>query len=214
MTVVADYVIPPKDGYSVIVPEGHHLRVTDLEGKQAVSMAVFRADNHREKLSLSFSRTRYIPKPGEPFILRDRLTEGDWLMSTLCRPLMTMVEETPEPKAIHKVHGRSCNRLLFEYAGVEVQDGCHEIIAAAVKDHGIGPEQIPDTIDLFANLQHNCDQRRWEVREPVSKAGDYVEFRAEVDCLVALSNCPDEHGLTATNGGRLTPVRVEVLARA
>ena len=131
-----------------------------------------------------------MPPPGQEYVPRDNLTEGDTLMSTLCRPMMTIVTETPEPKGVHDMHNRMCNRFLFESHGVEVQDGCHEIISKAVAQYGIAPEDMPDTMDVFMNYQHNCETRRWEILEPVSKPGDYIEFRSEMDVLVGLSNCP------------------------
>src|SRR5262245_65365377 len=98
MRTVFDQVITTKRGLAVTMRRGQHLRVTDLEGKQVVDMAVFNAANPREKLSTSYSRTRYVPKPGAEYVPRDKLLEGDTLMSTICRPMMTIVKETPEPK--------------------------------------------------------------------------------------------------------------------
>jgi hypothetical protein len=212
MKTVHEHVMPPKSGHAVVVKKGQHLRITDLEGKQVVDVAVFNNDNYREKLSTSNSRTRYWPKPGEPYVPRDHLTEGDTLMSTLCRPLMTIVKETPEPKGIHDTHNRMCNRFLFESHGVEVQDGCHEIISKAVAPYGLLPEDIPDTIDVFMNYEHSCEDHRWYIREPVSKPGDYIEFRAEMDVLVGLSNCPEDR-LTECNARHCTPMKIDVLER-
>jgi uncharacterized protein YcgI (DUF1989 family) len=98
MRTVLEQVIPPKQGLALTVRAGQHLRVTDLEGKQVVDMALFNLANPREKLSTSYSRTRYVPRPGAEYVPRDKLTEGDTLMSTICRPMMTIVKETPEPK--------------------------------------------------------------------------------------------------------------------
>jgi uncharacterized protein YcgI (DUF1989 family) len=103
-----------------------------------------------------------------------------------------------------------CNRFLFESHGAVVQDGCHEIISKAVAEYGIAPEEIPDTIDVFMNYQHNCQKHRWEILEPVSKPGDYIEFRSEMDCLVGLSNCPEDQ-LTDCNARNCTPMKIEVL---
>ncbi len=117
MNQIHEHVMPPKSGHAIEVKKGQHLRITDLEGKQVVDVAVFNADNHREKLSTSNSRTRYVPPEGQGYIPRDHLSEGDNLMSTLCRPMMTIVKETPEPKGIHDTHNRMCNRFLFESHG-------------------------------------------------------------------------------------------------
>jgi len=209
MRVRFERTVPPKTGLAVEVRKGQRLRITDLEGKQVVDMAVFNLDNPREKLSTSYSRTRYVPKPGASYVPRDKLTEGDTLMSTICRPMMLFVEETPDPKGVHDVHNRMCNRFLYESHGVGSIDGCHEIISKAIAPYGLLPEDVPDTMDLFMNYHHDCVQGRWVIGEPVSKPGDYVEFEARMNCLVALSNCPMDV-LAPCNAYHCTPIKVEV----
>jgi len=93
--------------------------------------------------------------------------------------------------------------------GLEPQDGCHEIIGKAVAPYGLLPEDIPDTFDINMRYEHDCTRHRWVIGLPASRAGDHVEFRAEMPLLVALSVCPLESG--DCNGGKSTPVRVEVL---
>jgi uncharacterized protein YcgI (DUF1989 family) len=209
MKLIHEHVMPPKSGHAVVVKRGQHLRVTDLEGKQVVDMALFNNDNYREKLSNSNSRTRYMPKPGAEYVPRDKLMKGDTLMSTLCRPMMTIVEETPEPKGVHDTHNRMCNTYMFESHGIDSRDGCHEIISKAVAGYGILPEDIPDTFDIFMNYPHDCKEGRWRIEEPVTKPGDYIEFRAEIDCLVGFSNCPEDV-LSNCNAKHCTPMKVEV----
>ena len=209
MRKVLEKVMPPKTGLAVEVKQGEHLRVIDLEGKQVVDMAVFNLDNLREKLSTSNSRTRYIPKPGEKYAPRDHIGEGDWLMSTLCRPMMTIVKETVEPKGVHDACNRMCNRFLYEVFGVGPREGCHEIISQAVAPYGLLPEDIPDTLDIFMKYPHNCEKGHFEILEPVSRPGDYIEFRAEMNCLVGLSNCPEDV-LTMCNAKHCAPMKIEV----
>ena len=62
MKRILEHIIPPKLGYGLVVRQGQTLRIMDMEGKQVVDMALFNADNPREKLSTSNSRTRYLPK--------------------------------------------------------------------------------------------------------------------------------------------------------
>lgn len=205
----SSHVLPPKTGYSVLVSAGQVLRVTDLEGKQTVDMVLFNSNNFRERLSTSYSRTRYTPAPGAPYVKRDRLGAGDTLMSGICRPMMTILEETPEPKGVHSIHNRMCNTWNYVAYGLEPREGCLEILSAAVKSYGILPEDIPDSMDLFMNCHHDCRLGCWITEEPVSRAGDYIEFSVEMDCLVAFSNCPQDT-LNACNGYHCTPVRVDV----
>ena len=212
MKVVHEKIMPPKSGYALEVKNGQRFRVTDLEGKQVVDMALFNLANLREKLSTSYSRTRYVPKPGEPYIPRDKLLAGDTLMSTICRPMMTIIEETPEIKGMHDTHNRMCNRYLYEQFGFGPRDGCHENIANAIAPWGLLPEDVPDTMDLFMNYYHDCKVGRWHIGEPCSKPGDYIEFEATMDLLIGLSNCPLDV-LNPCNGYNCTPVKISVFEK-
>ena len=151
-----------------------------------------------------------MPPPGQDYVPRDHLTEGDTLMSTLCRPMMTIVADTPEPKGVHDMHNRMCNRFLFESHGVEPAGRLPRDIGKAVAEYGITPEDIPDTMDVFMNYQHDCEPHRWEILDAGLKPGDYIEFRSEMDVLVGLSNCPEDL-LTECNDRNCTPMKIEVL---
>ncbi|MDR7460409.1 MAG: DUF1989 domain-containing protein, partial [Armatimonadota bacterium] len=61
MRRVFEQVVPGKHGLALELEAGQILRVVDLEGQQVVDMALFNRDNLREKLSTSYSRTRYVP---------------------------------------------------------------------------------------------------------------------------------------------------------
>ena len=209
MKLIHEQVLLPKTGVAVKVRQGEHIRVIDLEGKQVVDMAVFNLTNPREKLSTSYSLARYPPDKAGEYVPRDKLQEGDTLMSTICRPMMKIVKETPEPKGVHDVHHRMCNRYLYESHGFGPRDGCHETISRAMAPYGILPEDVPDTLDLFMNYPHDCEKRHWVIQEPVTKPGDYIEFRAEMDCIVALSNCPMDV-MAPVNAYHCTPVKVEI----
>jgi uncharacterized protein len=64
-------------------------------------------------------------------------------------------------------------------------------------------------MDLFMNYQHDCARRRWVIGEPISKPGDYVEFRAEMDLIVGLSIARSTRWPPATRN-HCTPVKVEI----
>jgi uncharacterized protein YcgI (DUF1989 family) len=208
MDLTSESILEPARGIALSLATGQRLRVIDLEGQRVVDMAVFNADNPREKLSTSYSRTRagfaaagvstaqHDPSAEPEADLdhirpRDSISVGNHLMSTINREMMVITADTPEVKGMHDVHGRMCNRVLFEMLGYEPKDGCHEIIAAAMAPHGLRPEDIPDTMDLFMNYHHDCANRCWVLEPGCSKPGDYIEFEALMNCLVGLSNCPN-----------------------
>ena len=158
----------------------------------------------REKLSTSYSRSRAGTERlggADGFQPRDRLFEGDFLMSTINNQIMRITADTADVKGMHDVHGRMCNRHLYAAMGAGEKDGCHEIISGVVAPWDLRPEDIPDTIDLFMNFHHDCTQGWWVLEDGVSKPGDYIEFEALMDCVVALSNCPFYRG---------TPMKVEI----
>jgi uncharacterized protein YcgI (DUF1989 family) len=207
-TTVFDKTMPPKTGLTVELKTGQRLRVVELEGKQLVDMCVFNRANAHEKLSTSWSRTRRRPRPGEGWTSADNLTVDDVLLSTLCRPMLTIVAETADPKGIHDTHIRMCNAYLAEIHGLGPYRGCFEIVSDVIAPYGIAPEDVPDPFNLFLNLSYSCEERRWMSREPVTKPGDYIDFRAEMELLVAFSNCP-QIGIGRT-ARPCTPVQIQV----
>jgi uncharacterized protein YcgI (DUF1989 family) len=211
MALIQTETLGPSGGCAVRVEPGQRLRVVDVTGRQVVDMAVFNGANPREKLSTSYSRSRFDPKAlqesEEGFHPRDKLMIGDYLMSTINNEMMRITADTARVEGMHDAHGRMCNRRLYQTMGVTgpdggEKDGCHEIIAAAMAPHGVLPEDIPDTFDLFMNYHHDCEKGWWVIEEGVSDPGDFIEFEAVMDCIVALSNCPFYDG---------TEIRVEVI---
>ncbi len=207
--LVRDDVLAPKSAMALELRQGQILRVTSLEGSQVVDMAVWNLHNLREKLSTSYSRTRYFPLPGRSFRPRMTVQQGDWVMSGLCRPLMTVLTETADPPGTHGVHHRMCNAFFYASHGAGVRDGCFEQLAEVVRAYGVPPEDIPDSFDIFQNYPYDVQAQGFLVKEPVTKPGDYIEFRAEMDLLVALSNCPDDV-VAAANAFRCTSTGVQV----
>jgi uncharacterized protein YcgI (DUF1989 family) len=138
------------------------------------------------------------------------LLPGDTLISTICTPLMTIKTDHAERVGIHDVHNRMCNRELYEYYGHPGRRGCHEVIADLMQPFGLLPEDIPDTMDLFMNYHHDCGKGHWIIEPGVTKAGDFIEFEAICDCIVALSNCPMDV-IAPVNGSTCSPVHVQVM---
>jgi uncharacterized protein YcgI (DUF1989 family) len=207
MDLNSEHVIAPKGSHHLVLVKGQHLRVIDLEGKQVVDMGVFNKQNLREKLSTSYSRTRGYRGTELPG-LAATLGEGDQLMSTIANPMLTIVKETAEPKRVHDFHVRMCDRKLYASHGLGERDGCLDNIANALAPWGIMREDLPDPMNIFMNMPYDAATSRWIIQEPVTKAGDYIEFRAEMDLVIGFSNCPDT--IYPVNGYRCTPVKIEV----
>jgi len=76
-------------------------------------------------------------------------------------------------------------------------------------DLGLHETHTPEPLNLFMNIPWR-DDGKLAFEAPVSKPGDYVVFRAEMDCVVAMSACPQD--LLPINGksGKPTEAHFEV----
>jgi uncharacterized protein len=68
--------------------------------------------------------------------------------------------------------------------------------------------EIPQPINLFMNIPVDAEWRLgWEPAP--TRAGDHVTLRAEMDCLVVVSACPQD--IVPINEKNPTPVAIELL---
>lgn len=92
----------------------------------------------------------------------------------------------------------------YYHRDVEVPDhGCWENLSQALNPYGIGPEDIPSPFNLYQTMKIDGTTGRMEHTTIRPKPGTYVDLKAEIDLLVALSACPD-----LPVGGR--PVKVTI----
>ena len=87
---IFEKIMPAKTGLAVEVKDKQHLRIIDLEGSQVIDTVIFNLNNLREKLSTAWSRWAKLPKGSGEQLVSDMVKEGDYLKSTLCRPMMTI----------------------------------------------------------------------------------------------------------------------------
>jgi uncharacterized protein YcgI (DUF1989 family) len=87
--------------------------------------------------------------------------------------------------------------------------GCVENFVEALQPYGLAREDVPMSFNLFMNCPVKEDGS-WTIREPVSKPGDYIELRAEMNCLLVVSNCPQD--LNPCNAGQPKPLELSIFA--
>ena len=64
-------------------------------------------------------------------------------------------------------------------------------LTAAMSELGLRDPETPAPLNLFMNIPWTEDGRLM-LKEPVTKRGDHVVFRAEMDVVVAFSACPQD----------------------
>jgi uncharacterized protein YcgI (DUF1989 family) len=84
----------------------------------------------------------------------------------------------------------------------EHHDNCADNLRAALAPHRVPLPCVPTPLNLFMNTKFD-DHRVMRIEPPEARAGDSVTFRAEHDCIVAMSACPQD--LVPVNGHGCTP---------
>jgi uncharacterized protein YcgI (DUF1989 family) len=172
--------------------------VIDVEGGQVADTFAFRAGDVSEYHSAEHTRayvSRLFPRVGEPFVTNRR------------RPILVL-EEDATPGA-HDMLCAACDPARYKGLGVDGwHASCQENLERAMAALGHDRIEIPQPINLFMNIPIGGDgELGWEPAP--TQAGDSVTLRAEMDCLVVVSACPQD--IVPINGGNPTPVAIELL---
>jgi len=184
--------IPARQGKAVRVRQGQTVKVINTKGQQVVDTWAFSTDDMREFMSMEHSRVaigRIIPGIGDALVTNKR------------RPILTLVADTSG--GIHDTLFAACDRWRYELLGcTQYHDNCTDNLAAGLAALGLQPPETPAPLNLFMNIPV-IDGNRVEMRPPVSTPGSYVALRAEINCIVAFSACPQD--LLPINGLAMQP---------
>ena len=178
--------IPARGGKAAFVEAGQRVRVINTHGQQVVDTWAFRRDELTEFMSMEHSRT---------FLSRIMARVGDSMVTNHRRPILTLVEDTTvegDSAGIHDTLLAACDRYRYELLGCEgYHDNCTDNLAAALAELGLTPPETPSPWNLFMNIPVASDGTV-SFQAPVSRPGDSVTLRAEMDCVVAFSACPQD----------------------
>lgn len=189
-------IIKKQTGAAFKLQKGQKLKVIDPHGEQVSDMVLFNAQDPREKISsgktLDFEESILI-------------TKGDWLWSNRSHKMMKILEDT---------NGRNdfllapCSPETFKimYNNPDYHPSCFENLYTNLAPFGIEPDDVPTAFNIFMNVQFD-KKGKLSVDPPLSKAGDFVLFEAEMDLIVALTACSAED----SNNGSFKPIHFEIL---
>lgn len=157
---------------------GEALRLVNTEGAAAVSLLAWNAAdpserlNHADTVKIQWSA---------------RLRKGRVLFSDMGRVLLSLIEDT---SGAHDalVGGSTAASTAAKYGPGAMRNTRDNLVLAACK-LGLARRDVAPSIAFFAPVAVEEDGRfAWG--EGLRRAGDFVDLRAEMDLLVALSNCP------------------------
>lgn len=197
-TAIYDEVLPATRPWSYVLKQGQILRIVDLGGNQAVDFLVYNADDPTER----YSAPDTIVRQGNLFI-----TTGTQLITNEGRVIMTVLADSC---GRHDTSGGACscesNSVRFGL-DKKYQHACVENFLAAIAPYGLGKRDLVSNINFFMNVPVS-KEGRLEIVDGISDPGSTVELRAEMNALVAISNCPQMNN--PCNGYNPTPIRLIV----
>jgi uncharacterized protein len=193
MHIVQDTTVDPAGHFAAEIRKGQVLRIIDTMGQQVADLVTLNAHNPAEKLSVM--NTISLNKQVFPRV-------GYILYSDEANAMMTVIADTC---GVHDMLAGACSRYTNERRyGVKDTKNCRDNLAAALKPWGVAWKDVPFNMNVFMNCPIGSDGN-WSIQAPKSKAGDYIDFRAEMDVIAAFSNCPQVHN--ACNAFKLKPLR-------
>lgn len=182
--------IPARRGKAAYLNQGQYVRVINTHGQQVIDTWAFNREDLSECMSMEHLRTAL----GRIMVHMD-----DALVTTRRRPILRLVEDTSP--GVHDTLLAACDRYRYELLGCTAyHDNCTDNLAAALGE--LVAPKTPSPWNLFMNIPVQADGHL-SFEPPVSQPGDYVLLRAEMDCVIAFSACPQD--MVPINGVDCTP---------
>lgn len=204
MQKIEEIVVPYNTGWAGELRKGQLVRIT---ATTTVDFVCFNRHNLRERFDQA--RTKV-------YNMKIFISTGDKLMGRANQHMMTIVHDGYK-EGTHDLQKGMCSAYRFQLAKQEgrlreyyprqideIPDhGCWENLSAALAPYGIAPEDIPSPFNLNQTMKIDGVTGKMEHTQIRPRPGTYVDLRAEMDLLIALSACPD-----LPVGGK--PVRVTI----
>lgn len=194
MRVLEETTITKNTGRAFSVYKGQHIRIY---GMTIVDFVAFNLQDLTER----FDQARTKANQGKILI-----STGDKLISKSNHVMLTIQEDTFKD-GTHDLQYGMCSkeryRLVAESGKIKQTykvdlraqqlptHGCWENLSMALEPWGIRPEDIPSPFNLFQTMKIDPVKGTIEHTSIIPKPGTYIDLKAEMDCLVAVSACPN-----------------------
>ena len=195
--MIESVLVPPGEGRAVMVREGQHVRVVDVEGGQVGDLFAVAAADPGEFASASHTRVaiaKLFPRPGDPVLTNRR------------RPILSVTADTSPGR--HDMLYAACDPARYALLGAEpAHRSCAQNLRESLSGHQISPLAVPQPLNVFMDVRAGEDGTLTS-HPASSRPGDYLAFHALMDCVVVLSSCPMD--IVPISAGGITPLEVQV----
>ncbi len=196
---IARYYLNPRTGTAFTVQKDQIIRVIDVAGGQVSDLVCFARQGIEEYLAsgrtIDYNEKLY-------------LSTGDILYSNRSNPMLVIICDAVGK---HDFLFAPCSREMFSltYGKTEPQPNCLDNLASALGQYGVKAFQIPTAFNIFMNVEVSTGGKLI-VKPPLSKPGDYIDLRAEMDLIVGVTAC----AAGKCNNYHCTPIAVEVYEKS
>lgn len=194
--------VPPGWYATMRLRRGEGLRIVDESGRSSVSLIGWRQDDTSERINCADT----IKVQWSAAIAKGRI-----ILSDMGRVFVSLIEDTSGAHDL-LVGGSTPTSTLAAF-GTTTRNTQENFLAAASKI-GLDVRDIPPCVTFFAPVSLD-DAGRFRWQEGRKRPGDFVDLRAEMNLIIAASNCP--HPLDPARpaaSGPVTLIRHRVAAAA
>jgi hypothetical protein len=198
-----EFIIPACHARAFEVKKGQTFRIHQIDGKQVGDCVFYNAHDYREMFHVGQS----------------------WAINVICgsgtskrfkyfysKPprenvMMTVVEDT------YGNHwgnmGGRCSTRLYQLRDniVAGHRSCQENLTEVLEPFGLTGDDVFDIFNVFMNVDLHEDGG-FTIKPTLVGASDYMDIRAEMDILAAVSACPAD--TSPTNGGNSAPLGIKI----
>lgn len=188
-----------RTGVALQLDRGQTLTIVNTHGSQVIDCWAFKRGDASEFMSMPHCRNAW-------FRIAPRV--GDALVTNLRNPILTLIEDTSP--GVHDTLVPSCDAKRYRQLGFENHASCTQNFSDALTAIGVTPPPILPAINFFMNVPIQANGTIG-ITAPVSRPGDKVTLRVEMDCTLALSSCPHDVQPFMLNGRDCTPRDVDYI---
>lgn len=188
--------VEAKSSWSGIVKKGQRLKITDIEGQQAVDFLCYDNNDRSDR----YSATNTMKVQGNIYV-----GLGSILYSDSGIQLLEVMEDTTGKH--DTVYGCCSNPNNLLRYGVKTTESCYSNFEIELAKNELGKDSIVPNVNWFMSVPVLEDGTAG-VDNVVLKPNSYVTLLAKTDTLAVLSNCPQMHN--PCNGYNPTPIHVEI----
>ena len=200
-TAVLDDIVPARHARAYEIKKGQVLRIYLVEDTQVGDVVFYNAHDYREWFHV-----------GQSWVLNNDLGNGDgkffhYFYSKPPREnlMLTVVEDTVKNHFCNLA--ARCSRRSLELRGRGSEDrSCQESLEEALEPFGLSGDDIGDIFNIFLNAEVD-ENGKFDYVASAARKDDYVDLRADMDLLTAVSACPSP---TVVNGYEPKPLGIKI----